>query len=656
MNLLKVNELNHRDISKIRPIMKTKIIFTLLIFTSVLTFAQTKLADKFFEKFAYIKASELYEEAYEKGDDSQHVLSRLGDCYYNNSNTEKAGYWYKIAIEKYADISPEYIYKYIQSQRSLGNYAEANTWLKTFNERQSSDSRANYDASNLSVYKELSSTDKVYVELTNLDLNSSYSDFGSFIHNGIFYFATSRNITGGKVYEWNEQPYLDIYQASIGSNGLEFSNIDLVNSPNINSDFHESSVAITDDGKTMYFTRDNLNKRNKLKVDKKSGTSHLKIYKADYIDGSWIVEDKGLSINDDVFSTGHPALSPDESKLYFVSDREGGYGQTDLYVVDILESGELSSPRNMGDKINTEGREMFPFIAKDSTVYFSSDGYLNLGLLDIFKSDLLKDENAVPSNMGAPFNSGFDDFGYYVDSKSGNGYLSSNRPHPDSKGNDDIYSFASFECKQTVSGVVRHIETSEPIANATVKLIDQTGRVLAEMTTSELGEYAFELNCNDSYTIVATKTDFKDDLKELTTTEEDAKEHEVDLHLTPLIIDNQIVINPIFFDFDKWNIRTDAKYELENIVDVLRQHPTMVIKIESHTDSRGSKKYNVKLSDRRAKSTRNYIISRGIAKERLESAIGYGENQLLNECADRVKCSEEKHQENRRSYFYIVKD
>ena len=142
----------------------------------------------------------------------------------------------------------------------------------------------------------------------------------------------------------------------------------------------------------------------------------------------------------------------------------------------------------------------------------------------------------------------------------------------------------------------------------------------------------------------------------MATDDENNKEHQADLNLVPLIKDNQIVINPIFFDFDKWNIRTDAQYELENVVDVMRQHPTMVIKIESHTDSRGSDRYNEKLSDRRAKSTRDYLLSRNIAPDRIESAIGYGEYQLLNECADGVKCSEDKHQENRRSYFYIIKN
>lgn len=633
--------------------MKTRLLFILAIFVTSLTFGQKKLADKFYDNFAYIKASELYEEAYEDGDDSEHVLTRLGDCYYNNGNSEKAAKWYELAVNKYDDISPEYLYKYIQVQRSLGKYQEANTWLQRFNERVSDDSRSDSYTGNLSVYDDLASTDRVYVKLSNLDINTEYSDFGSFVSGSTMIFSSSRE-TGGRVYKWNEQPYLDIYSANISEeDGLYVaSNPDFINSDDVNTDYHEASVAITKDGQTMYFTRDNVNKRNKLDYDNK-GTSHLKIYKASLENGSW-GNIKELPFNDDVFSTGHPALSPDEKQLYFVSDRDNGLGQTDIYVVDILENDEYSEPRNLGDKVNTEGREMFPFIAKDSTLYFSSDGYLNLGLLDIFKSDYLKDNSKEPENLKAPYNSGYDDFAFYIDSDTQKGFLSSNRP--DGKGNDDIYSFGTYECKQSVSGVVRNIETQEPIPNATVQLIDATGKIIEEITANENGEYSFQVACDETFTILAKKEDFKDDTKPLTTTGENELNHEVDLNLTPLIIDNQIVINPIFFDFDKWNIRTDAKYELENIVDVMRQHPTMVIKIESHTDSRGSDKYNEKLSDRRAKSTRDYILSRGIAKDRIESAIGYGEYQLLNECADGVKCSKEKHQENRRSYFYIVKD
>ena len=346
-------------------------------------------------------------------------------------------------------------------------------------------------------------------------------------------------------------------------------------------------------------------------------------------------------------------MSPDNKKLYFVSDREGGLGETDIYFVDLNEDGTYGEPQNLGPGVNTLGREMFPFIAKDNTLYFSSDGNVNLGLLDIYKSDFLKNGSTEVENLAAPFNSGYDDFGFYINEDGETGYFSSNRE--DGKGNDDIYSFKRYECEQVVKGVVRNTDTNDPIPDATIQKIDSTGKVLEEFTSDENGEFSFNVECDDSYTILGKKTDYKDDFKNITTDKENNKEHNIELNLVPLIKDDQIVINPIFFDFDKWNIRTDAQYELENIVDVLREHPDMIIKIESHTDSRGSDKYNMKLSDRRAKSTREYLESREIEATRIESAIGYGESQLLNKCSNGVKCSDEEHQLNRRSYFYIVK-
>lgn len=636
--------------------MKTKVLLIILLFCSSLTFAQRKVADKFFKNYAYIKASELYEDAVKNGDDSQHVLTRLGDCYYNNSNSAKAATWYKKALDKYPNIDAEYLYKYIQVQRSLGNYQEADAWLKTFKERQNNDRRANFVLGDITLYEELSSMEKVYIEVTNLDINSKYSDFGSFEHNGKLYFASARNIsdTGKKkTYTWNGEPFLDLYQADVSeSNGQKtISNENFIAANDVNTDFHEASVAITNDGKTIYFTRDNVTKRNRLDYDKK-GTSHLKIYKASLDNGTW-ADIEELPFNDDIFSTGHPALSTDNKTLYFVSDRDGGYGQTDIYKVSINDDGSFGEPENLGDNINTEGREMFPFIASDNTLYFSSDGYINLGLLDIYKSNILNDSNATAENMGAPFNSGADDFAFFIDPQTESGYFSSNREG--GKGNDDIYSFAKYECKQTVSGVARDSKTQEPLDGVTIQIINDTGKVVQEITTDANGAYNYEVECNKAYTIRGSKPDYKDDVQPMAANSQNNFKHNVDLSLIPLIDMDQIVINPIFFDFDKWNIRTDAKYELENIVSVMREHPTMVIKIESHTDSRGGDNYNMKLSDRRAKSTRDYLLSRNIAPERIESAIGYGETQLLNECSNGVKCSKEKHQKNRRSYFYIVK-
>jgi len=642
--------------------MKTKLFLIIIVLSGTFSFAQTKVADKFFENFAYIKASELYEDAVKNGDDSVHVLTRLGDCYYNNSNSEKAAMWYKKALDKDADnVSAEYVYKYIQTQRSLGNYQEAEAWLDTFKMHQSDDSRTNSEIEDLSIYDELSSMEKVYIDVVNLDLNTEYSDFGGYEYNGRMFFASARSAegTGNKVYNWNEQPFLDIFETTVKeTNGVkEHGSVMPINADGINTAYHEATVAITNDGKTIYFSRDNLNKRNKLDSDKK-GTTHLKIYKATLDNNNW-KDIEELPFNDDNYSVYHPALSPDNTKLYFTSDKEGGLGQTDIYVVDILEDGNAyGKPMNLGSSVNTAGREGFPFIAKDSTLYFSSDGYVNLGLVDIFKSNILKDSNAKPENLGAPFNSGYDDFAIYIDSDTETGYFSSNRPG--GKGNDDIYTFSAYECKQLVKGVVRDKDTNEPIPGASVELINESGKIMNTVTSNENGEYIFEVECEKNYSLRGSKQDYEGDVQSFRTTAVNNEEHNVDLFLKNLMaLPCEIVINPIFFDFDKWNIRTDSKYDLENIVDVMRAYPDMKITIESHTDRRGTLKYNDKLSDRRANSTKDYIISRGIAAERIVSATGYGERRKLisDEEIDAMSTREEKeaaHQKNRRSHFRIV--
>ena len=634
--------------------MKTKLLVIITILSYSLSFAQTKLADKFFDNFGYVKAIELYEKAVLKGENSVHVLTRLGDAYYNNSNSEKAAYWYGEALKESEKIDAEYVYKYIQSLRSIGNYIDADKWFKELYAAQQGDSRLKgYNPDEVDLYDKLTSKTDVIVNIKNLPFNTENSDFGAYVFNNTLYFA-SANGDGEKVYNWNKEPFLDLFKVTIteDANVRSYGSPAEINANAINTEYHEASVAITNDGETLYFTRDNTNKRNRLKYDKK-GTTHLKIYKATLENDQWtnVVE---LPFNDDVFSTGHPTLSTDNKSLYFVSDRDGGLGQTDIYTVVIKDDGTYGEPENLGERINTEGREMFPFVAKDSTLYFSSDGYLNLGLLDIFKSNLLKGERSEPKNMGFPYNSGYDDFAFFVNSETEKGYFTSNRP--EGKGSDDIYSFNTTQCKQVITGVARDLKTTIILTDVTIRLIDETGKVIEEVITKNGSEFTFEVECNKTYTVMGNKPDYKEDKKSVTTTYDNEKENTVDLILEPLIIDNQIVINPIFFDFDKSNIRTDARYELENIVDVLRIHPDMVIKIESHTDSRGRDRYNMKLSDSRAKSTRDYITSRGIDANRIQSAIGYGESQLLNKCANRVKCIEKEHQLNRRSYFYIINE
>ncbi|CDF80052.1 OmpA/MotB family protein [Formosa agariphila KMM 3901] len=633
--------------------MKKKIIFAILALSSTFIFAQKKVADKFFKNYAYVKASDLYQDAVKKGDSSAHVLTRLGDCYYNNSNSEQAAVWYSEAIKKYDDVDPIYYYKYAQSLRSLGQYEDAVVYLEKFNAVQADEDRIDgTDFTNVALYEKLKSTEGVYVELVNLPINTKNSDFGGFEHNGTFYFASTSKKNRDELYAWNNEPFLDIYQSQIsestdGEDASDYSYPNYVNADDINTKYHEASVAITNDGKTMYFTRDNVSNNKKLKADRE-GTSHLKIYKATYIDSTW-QDVKELSINDKVFSTGHPALSPDNKTLYFTSDREGGFGQTDIWKVAILGEDNYGFPVNLGAAVNTEGKEMFPFVAQDETLYFSSDSYLNLGFLDIFKSDILKGGTNV-ENLGAPYNSGYDDFAFNINPEKGRGYLSSNREG--GMGGDDIYSFEI--CYQHIKGTVRDSRTVLPLAFANVQLIDETGKVIEEQMVGEDGMYSFRVRCNATYNVLGSKADYKDDLQSVSTSLINGNDVITDLNLIPLIIDDEIVLNPIFFDFDKWDIRTDAAYELENIVSVMREHPNMVIKIESHTDSRGPDNYNLTLSDKRAKSTRDYILSREIDPSRIESAIGYGETQLINECANGVKCTKEQHQANRRSKFIIL--
>ncbi|WP_036227266.1 MULTISPECIES: OmpA family protein [Mesoflavibacter] len=638
--------------------MKLNFTYLILFFVCQLSIAQTKVADNFFRDFNYDNAAELYKEALKKEDSTEHILSRLGDCYFNISKVKEAAFWYKKAIDKYPNINSDYVYKYIQTLRAQKKYEEAIEFVKIFNKNNKKDRRIkDIEKFNLDTYSELSSTEKVYVEIENLPLNTKYSDFGSFEKDNKLYFYSTwvkDSITNEKeLYELNNEPYLNIFESeiTIENNKKVFSNAAKLNSEINTKNDHEGLVTITNDGNTMYFTRNNVNKKEKRRYNK-SGSSNLKLYKATKVDNTWTNIEE-LPFNNENFDFTAPTLTPDNKTLIFSSNMDSGYGQTDLYKVAINDDGTFGEPINLGPKINTEGNEKFPFVAKDSTLYFSSDANINLGLLDIFESNILKTNTDIEvKNLGAPFNSSFDDFCYFIDTETNTGYFSSNREG--GQGGDDIYAFGKLKCEQIVKGLIRDELTNELLSKATVSLINIDGKILERYQTKEDGYYEFKIDCEKTYTILAEKPIYRPDNIEFETSAINQEETEIDLSLKPLIIDNEIVINPIFFDFDKSNIRPDAAYELENIVAVMREHPKMVIKIESHTDSRGNDSYNMKLSDRRAKSTRDYLFSRGIAKDRIQSAIGYGESQILNRCKNGVKCTDEEHEENRRSKFIIT--
>ncbi|MGS2761728.1 OmpA family protein [Sinomicrobium sp. M5D2P9] len=631
--------------------MRKKLLLLLLLAITWSYGQQRIVADRYFEKLAYVKSADLYAALVKKGDSSMHVLSRLGDSYYYNTNMKEAEKWYDILLSKYGEeVKPDYLFRYAQSLKGNEKYDEAMKWMKASAERGGSDPEMLRLLEEGDYYTRLINPKaRLFGNVHNLAINTEYSDFGGFIFGNQFYFASTRPSRGRtKIYDWNKQPFLNIYVGNrIGNEVDEVHKLE----GEINTQYHEATMVITNDGKTMYFTRDNSDNGRRSKKDEE-GTVHLQLYKATLgEDGKWggVTE---LPFNNVSYSVGHPALSPDEKKLYFVSDMPGGYGVTDIYVVDIHEDGSYGEPQNLGNTINTRGREMFPFVDKDGVLYFSSNGHPGLGGLDILKSEPQNGSFGKASNPGVPINSALDDFAFVMNEDNTEGYLSSNRLG--GKGDDDIYHFTARECTVTIRGVITDSRTEEPLVEASVRLVEPGGGVVAKVLTDVDGMYRLKGDCLDgTYTVVAEQEDYRSGQKEVNV--KGKEEANADIALTPLIIADEIVINPIYFDYDKWDIRSDAEYELEHIVSVMNAHPEMVIKIESHTDSRGNDAYNEKLSDNRAKATRDYIYSRGIAKDRIESAIGYGEKRLLNNCANGVDCTEEEHQLNRRSSFIIVR-
>lgn len=637
--------------------MKTKITFLLFALISYLGYSQIEVADKSFKNYDYSKAIDFYKKSLKKSDSSLHVLTRLGDCYYNNSNSEDAVIWYGKAVNKYPDIDYHYIYKYVHTLQSLDRYDEAKIWTKKLNQiRQGKDK---YDEFDVTKSTQLFDKGIIDIEVKNLPINTKNADFGGYIYGNKFMFSSSRAVEGfTKNYTWNDEPYLNIFEGSFSKTDgeLHIEDVRILSGDKINTAFHDADVAITADGKTMYFSRENLNKRDKPSFNRK-GTAHIKIYKATWSKGGWdnIVE---LPLNSDHFSTGNPALSPDDKTLFFVSDREGGFGETDVYSVKILDDNTFSSPVNLGEKVNTEGREQYPFVSKENILYFSSDGYINFGLLDVYKSNILNDTTAETQNMGTPINSGYDDFAFYICKNNSSGFFSSNRL--EGQGGDDIYSFNIEEtvivCEEVVKGIVSDKKTKQPISGATIQIYSPSGELVGNLDTKIDGSYSFVLDCiKGKYQVIANKPDYREVSKYVETSAKHKMEYIADLVLEPLLSDDEIVLRSIYFDLDKSNIRQDAATELEHIVQVLNNHPTMIINIESHTDSRHSNVYNIKLSKRRAESTLHYLISRGLSANRFESARGYGESFLVNDCSDGVPCSETEHQKNRRSKFIIVK-
>lgn len=625
-----------------------------LILIATIGFAQEKkvaIATKNYNNLAYVDAVKIYKRVADKGYKSAEVFQRLANAYYFQANLEEAVKWYGELFLLTQDLDPEYFIRYAQSLKSVGNYTKADEVMSILVQKGTSDSRVALFIQNKD-YQAQIKKNSGRQEIKNAGFNSEYSDYGTAINGDQLVFSSSRQTSSAfkRKHSWTNQSFTNLYVFRPGSTSPE-----LLNST-INSKFNEATPVFTKDGKTMYFTRNNYIK-GRTKTDENK-TVLLKLYKATFDGKKWSKVEE-LPFNSNEYSCAHPALSADEKTLYFVSNMPGTIGQSDIFKVAIQDNGTFGTPENLGKIINTEGRETFPYVAADSKLYFASDGHLGLGGLDIFESTIgPQNTYTEPQNIGAPVNSGSDDFGYVLDTTLKSGYFTSNRKQ-DNLGYDDIYSFVekkALETTTTIQGQLTDASTGDVIQGKVI-LFDNKYNKVAEVQTDATGNYVFENVPKDQqYYVRAESASYatneavavSDQTKTTVTMTKQIKTLKVGDDLR-----SALNIDIIYFDLDKWNIREDAAVELAKIAEVLHEYPAMKIAIRSHTDSRQTHQYNQVLSDKRAQSTRDWLISKGIASERL-TAKGYGETELLNACADGVLCAESDHQKNRRSEFIIL--
>ncbi|MFV8339999.1 OmpA family protein [Flavobacterium sp. LB3P21] len=617
---------------------------TLLLFFVLAGFSlcaqnkETKSADKLFESYDYVEAVEGYLALVEKGNTDAYVTKQLGDSYYYMSNTVESEKWYAKAVQTKQDA--EMYYRYAQMLKSNGKYTESDTQMKIFSGLVPDDSRAKQFNKNPNYLSELLNKEKLFV-VDKISVNSQRSDFGASLYGDELYFASARN-ESNKIYGWNNEPYLDIYQSTYNSDG-SYSEPIPVNE--LNSRFHEGPITMTKDGNVIYFSSESFQD----KLFEKDKTHKLKfgqvnLYKAVKENGKW-GSVTPLPFNSKSFSMGNPSIDADGKVLYFASNMPGSVGGTDIWKVMVNNDGTFGAPENLGNKINTAGDENFPFVTDDAILYFSSNGLTGFGSLDVFSVDLNKVEE--PYNLGKPVNTEKDDFAFTFNKEKNIGYLSSNR-----SGVDHIYNSIPV-CKGQILSVVKNAKTGELLANSRVVALDATNTILDTQMSNMNGEVLYDVECQKPYTIEVFKDGYVS--KSFPVAKINQGKVIVDAVIDPIeviVTETEIILNPIYFEYNKSNITKNGAAELDKLVYVMSQNDKLKIYVKAHTDSRGTDEFNLDLSERRANATVAYIVSKGINIDKI-TGKGFGESEFKVDCQE--NCTEEEHALNRRSEFMIVK-
>jgi outer membrane protein OmpA-like peptidoglycan-associated protein len=637
--------------------MKKQLIYllTVLISSQFLIAQDSKLnlAQKKYDELAYPQAIKLYEELAKDGYKSKELFENLANAYYYKADFAPAKIWYDSLFTVTDDLSANTYNKYVNALKTEGNYEKADVMMQKMGVKYPNDARVKvYNMNKEYLLQSTKATNTAKVK--NAGINSPYFDFSpAFFGEKSVVFSSTKSTKKSLLnkHTWTNESFTNLYV-------VDFDKDSLIKGPKgfnakINKFYNESSAVFTKDGKTMYFTRNNQLKTKA--ITDTLNTVLLKIYKATFDGKKWanVIE---LPFNSDNFSCAHPALSTDEKELYFSSNRPGNKGMSDIYKITILENDTFGEPENLGDVINTEGRETFPFITQDNVLIFASDARAGLGGLDMYYLHL-DSENKEIKTFGQPINSSFDDFGLIYKDKIQDGFFTSNRPE-DNKGKDDIYRFKELEIPKIfkVNAAVLEEANSQPV-EAIAVLLDENKKQITELISKDGKFEVPDLEQQKNYFVTITHPDyetyegpisFKENQNNLV-----FKLKKKVLELSEVDLAKILGIRIIYFDLNKSLIRNDAALELQKIADIMKAYPQMNIDVRSHTDSQYAAEYNQKLSQKRAESTRDWLINQCIAPERLK-ASGYGESKLINECADGITCTEEQHQENRRSEFIII--
>ncbi len=625
-----------------------KSLFRLFLLSVLLTGCASyhiRRGHKLFDDLAYNSAITEYQKGLSKKE-FPNARIKLAECYRKINDLANAEEAYAKAVQL-PQAQPIHKLHYAQILMRNGKYEQAKIYYDQYLSSVPSDSavrmlRLSCD----SIAQWMADSIRYTIQTTSL--NSGQSNFSPVWYNNGVVFTSDRN-SKGKTYDWTGRPFLELYYAK-GSPEKGFSTpVQL--SGDINNMYHDGPGTFSSKGDTLYFNRNNVVKRKTIQSTRQE--INIKICQSIRKDSTW-VNTTDFKYNSPEYSNGHPSLSSDGNSLYFVSDKPYGFGGTDVYVSHKV-NGEWGEPVNLGPNVNTPFNEMFPTIWKDTVLYFSSEGHSNFGGLDIFKSTKSNNSWSMAKNVGYPLNSSFDDFGIALNDSGNGGLFSSNR-NVKFTTLDNIYSFVKNELNFNLQGIAVDKATQLPLEGVKVELLNISTNKLTEIVTGPDGEFKFKLPEESDFSIVGSKDSYFTNTETVSTKGKRISENmfvKLKIEFEKIIINKPIVLENIYYDLDKSDIRPDAAAGLDKLVVIMNDNPGIRIELSSHTDSRSDDHYNDVLSQKRADAAVKYIVAHAVSADRI-IAKGYGEHQLINKCANGVECTEEEHQQNRRTEFKVL--